>query len=460
VETVLLYILGIVVVVIGIALSIGLHEIGHLVPAKLFGVKVAQYMIGFGPTLFSRKKGETEYGVKAIPLGGYISMAGMYPPARKGEPSRTSGTDASFLEEEYEAGGRTSSTGFFQTLVQDARTASADTITAGDEDRVFYKLPIYKRVIIMLGGPFMNLVIAVVVFAVVLSGFGIPQPTTTVASVSQCVKPATSTSPTCSPGDAVAPAAAAGIKRGDRVVSVDGIAVSTWAEETATIQKRAGKTVVIIVDRDGKREELTATLATSPRYKVDANGTSVLDATGKQVVEELGFLGVGPRAANVTQPVTAAIPYVGANIAADFKVIVTLPQRLVGVAQAAFGTGPRDPNGPIGMVGVGRLAGEAASLQSVPFADRFAQLLAIIGSLNVALFAFNLIPLLPLDGGHVAGALWEGLRRTVAKIFKRKDPGPVDIAKLVPLTFVVVLALGVMSLLLVYADIVKPITLQ
>lgn len=459
-ETVLLYIFGILVVVVGIALSIGLHEIGHLVPAKLFGVKVAQYMIGFGPTIFSRKKGETEYGVKAIPLGGYISMAGMYPPARKGDRPRTSGTDSSFLEREYEAAGRTSSTGFFQTLVQDARTASADTIHPGDEERVFYKLPIYKRVIIMLGGPFMNLVIAVVVFAIVLSGFGIKETTTTVATVSQCVKPATSTSQTCSPSDAIAPAAAAGLKAGDTIVSVDGIAVSTWAQETATIQKRAGKTVPIIVERGGKTVELTATLATSPRYKVDASGNPVVDAGGKPVVEELGFLGVGPTVASVPQPVTAVLPYVGANIAADFRIIATLPQRLVGVAQAAFGSGPRDPNGPIGMVGVGRLAGEAASLSSVPFADRFAQLLAIIGSLNVALFAFNLIPLLPLDGGHVIGALWEGLRRWVAKIFKRSDPGPVDIAKLVPLTFVVVLVLGAMSLLLVYADIVKPITLQ
>ena len=129
------------------------------------------------------------------------------------------------------------------------------------------------------------------------------------------------------------------------------------------------------------------------------------------------------------------------------------------VGQAAFGTEARDPNGPIGVVGVGRLAGEAATLDQ-PVIDRIALLLSIIASLNLALFAFNLIPLLPLDGGHVIGAVWEGIRRTFAKIFKRRDPGPVDIAKLVPLTFAVVIVLGAMSLLLVYADIVKPITLQ
>ena len=160
-ETVLLYALGVVIVALGLALSIGLHEIGHLLPAKLFKVKVGQYMIGFGPTLWSRKKGETEYGVKAVPLGGYISMAGMYPPAKDGTAARTA------------------STGFLDTLVQDAREQSAETITAGDEDRVFYKLPAHKRIIIMLGGPVMNLLIAIVLYGVVLCGFGIPQYSTT-----------------------------------------------------------------------------------------------------------------------------------------------------------------------------------------------------------------------------------------------------------------------------------------
>ncbi|WP_197073512.1 site-2 protease family protein, partial [Frigoribacterium sp. MEB024] len=164
-QTILLFVLGVLVMVVGLAVSIALHEVGHLVPAKKFGVKVGQYMIGFGPTVFSRKKGETEYGVKALPLGGYISMSGMFPPGKTG------------------GGARQSSTGFFNTLVQDARTASAETIDEGDESRTFYRLPVYKRVIIMLGGPFMNLLIAIVLFAVLLCGFGVQQASTTVGSV-------------------------------------------------------------------------------------------------------------------------------------------------------------------------------------------------------------------------------------------------------------------------------------
>jgi Zn-dependent protease len=152
------------------------------------------------------------------------------------------------------------------------------------------------------------------------------------------------------------------------------------------------------------------------------------------------------------------LPAVGDNIVSVAKIIVTLPGRLVQVAQAAFGGADRDPNGPISVVGIGRVAGEIAAYDQISIGDRIASLLQILAGLNVALFVFNLVPLLPLDGGHVAGALWEGLRRRLAKLFKRPDPGPVDTARLVPITLAVSVVLGAMSILLIYADIVNPIT--
>ncbi|KRE26379.1 hypothetical protein ASG80_05055 [Agromyces sp. Soil535] len=434
------FVIGVVIIVLGLALSIGLHEIGHLVPAKLFGVKVTQYMIGFGPTIWSKRKGETEYGVKAIPLGGYISMIGMFPPA-KGEQAKAD------------------STGFFRGLVQDARASSTESITHGDEDRAFYRLPVWKRIVVMFGGPFMNLVLAVVLFGVLLMGFGVAQPSTTVGSVSACALPATSERQTCEPGDPAAPGAAAGIEPGDRIVSVAGRPIDTWNESTAIIRDHPDDEIELVVIRDGEEVTLVVTPMLSERYATDENGQVVTDAAGEPATVQAGFVGISPASETVQQPVTAVLPAVGENIAGVAGIIVNLPHRIVDVANAAFGPEERDPNGPISVVGVGRVAGEIASLDEIPLASKAAGLIGILASLNIALFVFNLIPLLPLDGGHIAGALWEAIRRGFAKLFRRPDPGPVDLAKLMPLTLGVVVVLGAMSALLIYADIVKPVTL-
>ncbi len=437
----LLFILGVAIMVVGLALSIGLHEIGHLVPAKLFGVKVTQYMIGFGKTLFSFRKGETQYGVKAIPLGGYISMIGMFPPGKDG------------------AGARDATTGFMQTMVQDAREQSAQTIAAGEDSRAFYRLPVAKRIVIMLGGPVMNLLIGIALFAVLLCGFGTAQNSTTVATVNTCLISPTATNQKCAPSDPAAPAYAAGIRPGDRIVSIDGTAITSWDQSTAIIQKSAGKPLTVVVERDGAKQTVTVTPATTKKYVTDAQGAVVKDASGASVTTEAGFVGIGPLRELVPQPATAVLPAVGTQIGAVGGMIIDLPQRMVGVWNAAFGSGPRDPNGPISVVGVGRAAGELTALNNVPVVDKVYTMIGLLASLNIALFVFNLIPLLPLDGGHIAGALWEGIRRSWAKLFKRRDPGPVDMAKLMPLTMAVVVVLGGMSLLLIYADIVNPVNL-
>ncbi|MHA7282349.1 M50 family metallopeptidase [Arthrobacter sp. TMS2-4] len=444
--TVLLFIIGVLFVVVGIAASIALHEVGHLVPAKLFRVRVTQYMVGFGPTVWSKRRGETEYGLKAIPAGGYVAMVGMFPPAA---------TEAGAV--------RQSSTGVFQQLSDDARRAAAEQLQPGDEDRVFYKLPIWKRIIIMLGGPLMNLLIGVVLFAVLIMGFGTAQATTTVAEVYRCVVPASQQAATgqtdCGPDDPAAPAFQAGLEPGDRVVAFDGRDVTDWDQLSGWIRDAAGREVGISYVRDGERIDSTITPLLTERPVAAEDGTAAVDDDGTALTQEVGFIGVGSTQELVPQPATEVLPAVGDSLASVAGVVLNLPQRVIEVGQAAFSDAPRDPEGPISVVGVGRIAGEISAMEEIPVASRAATLVGLVAGVNLALFVFNLIPLLPLDGGHVAGALWEGLRRGVARLFKRPDPGPFDMAKLLPLTYAVAILLLGMGVLLIYADIVKPVDL-
>ncbi|MFB7225013.1 M50 family metallopeptidase [Streptomyces sp. NPDC002596] len=434
ITTVLLTILGIVVFAIGLLFSIAWHELGHLSTAKLFGIRVPQYMVGFGPTIWSRKKGDTEYGIKAIPAGGYIRMIGMFPPGPDGRIEARS-------------------TSPWRGMIEDAREAAFEELEPGDEKRLFYTRKPWKRVIVMFAGPFMNLVLAVAIFLGVAMTFGFQTQTTEVAGVQKCVIAQSEKRDSCKKSDPVSPAQAAGLKKGDKIVAFDGQKVDDWATLSDRIRETIGP-ATLTVQRDGQEKTLHAVLQKNSVAKKDSKGEVI---PGKYV--PAGYLGFAAQTEIVPLSFNDSVVRMGDMIENGVHSIIALPSKIPDLWSAAFGDGERAADSPVGVVGAARIGGEVMTLD-VPATNQIAMMLFLLAGFNLSLFLFNMLPLLPLDGGHIAGALWESLRRNVARVFKRPDPGPFDVAKLMPVAYVVAGVFICFTLLVLVADIVNPVKIS
>ncbi|WP_328788497.1 MULTISPECIES: M50 family metallopeptidase [unclassified Streptomyces] len=429
--TLLMTVLGVVVFAVGLLVSIAWHELGHLSTAKIFGIRVPQYMVGFGPTIWSRRKGETEYGIKAIPMGGYIRMIGMFPPGEDGKVTARS-------------------TSPFRSMIEDARSAAYEELQPGDESRLFYTRKPWKRVIVMFAGPFMNLILAVAIFLTTLMTFGLNTQTTSVATVSDCVIQQSEKRDKCAPGDPAAPAKAAGLNAGDKIVAFNGRSVGDWSALQKNIRATVGP-ATITVERAGQRVDLKANLIENKVAKTDGSGRYVKDE-----YVTAGFLGFAPASGYVPQSFGQSVDRMGEMMQAGVQSLVKLPTKVPDLWNAAFNGAERKQDSPMGVVGAARVSGEIFTLD-IPAQHQLVFFLNLLAGFNLSLFLFNMLPLLPLDGGHIAGALWESVRRTVARIFRRPDPGPFDVAKLMPVAYVVAGLFICFTLLVMVADVVNPI---
>jgi membrane-associated protease RseP (regulator of RpoE activity) len=443
----LLYVLGIVVFVGAILISIGLHELGHMIPAKAFGGKVTQYFIGFGPTVWSRKRGETEYGVKAIPLGGYVKIVGMLPPGADQLGDVTYDEDGNQVTKI-----RKSNTGMFTQLISDARAAEWELITPADEHRLFYKMTWWKKVVVMAGGPSVNIAIAFFLFWTVFATYGNPADEVVdsgrpvISSVSDCVIPVKEKRTTCEDGDPISPAAAAGLHYGDVVTSFGGTAVTSWEQLRTLIRDNGDAKVRIGWLREGVQ-----------MYGVTSTTVVLPESEDGETVREVGFLGVTPMTHYQTGGPLYTTVQMGYTAEETVEAMIRLPERVWGVAKAIVGLEDRDPESPVSIVGGSRIAGETVSVDWLPTNAKVTFLLMLIAGFNFFIGAFNFIPLLPLDGGHIASALWEAVRRGFARLRGLPDPGFVDAAKLLPIAYVMASVMLLMSLVLIVGDLVVPI---
>jgi len=428
----LIYIGGAVAFFALVMASIALHEVGHLVPGKLFNVKTTEYFVGFGRTLWSRRRGETEFGVKAVPVGGYVRLVGMFPPA-KDRPDQV----------------RAYSTGPFRALADNARAAEWSTIKPEDNGRLFYQKPFWQKLIIMASGPAMNILLAFLILLGVAATYGVYRSQLTISKVQECIVVANAPDKTCA-GKPPTPAAESGIQSGDKIVAFNGTAVSSWDDVSRLIRANLDHEAVVTVERNGQRIDLKP---------VNTVITGVPDRYNPSKRIPAGFFGVEPE---VVRERGGPIAVVGDMWQMTKQTVVALAYFPAKVFYTAYNlvTGqPRDIYGPMSIVGASRAAGEIASTNQIDAAAKLASLFTVLGAVNLFVALFNFVPLLPLDGGHVAAAFYEAVRRAIARLFGRPDPGPVDTAKLLPVAYVVGGVILISGVVLILADIIDPIRL-
>jgi membrane-associated protease RseP (regulator of RpoE activity) len=401
------YIIGVVLFALGICVSVALHEAGHMVTAKAFGMKVRRYFVGFGPTVFSWRRGETEYGLKWIPLGGFCDIAGM---------------------------------------------TALDEVTPDEAPRAMWRFKTWKRTVVMCAGSVTHFILGFVVLYLMAVTMGLPNlaPATTepVLSATSCARSTTSeaeaTDTTCPPG-APTPAKTAGLQVGDKVLSVGGKPVATWDEMLAAVQATSGPTAFQVL-RDGKTLNLTVDVPKVQRWT--SAGVKEVGMIGASAQPPALTTQYGPVAA-----VGATFSFTGTMFAETAQRLVEFPERIPAVVTAIFG-GERDPNTPVSVVGASRIGGEAVER------GIWVLFFFLLASLNFFIGVFNLLPLLPLDGGHIAVVWYERIRDWIRSRRGKAAGGPVDYTKLSGITMVLVLIGGAVTLLTVTADIVNPIRLQ
>jgi membrane-associated protease RseP (regulator of RpoE activity) len=343
-------------------------------------------------------------------------------------------------------------------MIFTARNAHDEHVTAADKNRMFYQLPVWKRLVIMFGGPFMNLVLGTVLMILVFTGIGTTQQSTTIQQVMPCVIVETREINECTDLDPVSPASQAGLKSGDTILAVNGVAISSAAGLSENLVD-GNLATLTVQSASGAERSVQLTPLPALRPKIDSNGNVVTDAAGNMQMEQRAVIGILFGTQRVPQSISQALEKSAWGVGQVGSMIMTLPQQLTDVAVSTFTGQERNPNGAVSVVGIAQISGTVASAESVDVVDKLATGLLILASLNFALFGFNMLPLLPLDGGHIAGGIYESLKRGVFRVAGKPAPGPADTALLMPVTWVVFIALMAMSALLIIADLVNPITI-